>query len=130
MKYRLHPNRRASGRGFTLIEIMIVVAILGVVLSIAAFTWISQRGLAQQRVCQENQLKVEGAKEQWALENNRPGDSEVSWDDLVDESGTLYLKREVSCPARGTYTLGQVGDDVTCTVDVPYDHNATMNSTD
>jgi prepilin-type N-terminal cleavage/methylation domain-containing protein len=109
--------------GFTLVEIMIVVGILGIILAIAAPTWMRQRMVSQQRVCQENLTKLDGAKEEWALANRMPGDSEPSMDDLIEADGTGYLKVEPFCPASGEYTLGTVNEAASCSVVAPLDHN-------
>jgi len=114
---------RSAIAGFTLIEIMIVVAILAVILAIAGPTWIRQRGLSQQRVCQENLQKIEGAKEVWALDFKQPPDAVPGWDDLVQPDGSGYLKSEPSCPSSGVYTIGAVSDATTCSVNEPFDHN-------
>ena len=117
------PHRVFRKTGFTLIEIMIVVAILGIVIAIAASTWIRQREISQLRVCQENLTKINGAKQQWALENNKPATAEPAWDDLVTPDGGGYLKMMPKCPASGTYTLNTVNENATCSVSVP-DHNS------
>ena len=110
-------------KGFTLIEIMIVVAILGIVLSIAAGTWLRQRNSSQQRVCQENLAKIDGAKELWALENNNASDAVPVWADLVAADGSGYLKKQPVCPASGTYTIDAVNQDASCSIVAPVDHN-------
>lgn len=122
MKRRLSIQRTTSS-GFTLVEIMIVVTILGVILSIASPTWLRQRRLSQQRACQENLAKIQGAKEQWALEFNQHDTSTPGWDDLIGT--TLYIKRQPACPANGAYTLNSMNLDPTCTVTEPLDHNET-----
>ena len=110
-------------KGFTLIEIMIVVAILGIVLSIAAGTWMRQRRSSQQRVCQENLTKIDGAKELWALENNRASDDVPGWGDLVQGDGTGYIKKQPVCPATGVYTINAVNLNATCSIVGLADHN-------
>ena len=116
-------NRHQGAGGFTLVEIMIVVAILGIILAIAGPTWMSQRVRSQQRVCQENLYKIDGAKEQWALEGNKPNTAVPAWTDLVAADGSGYVKKEPICPAGGTYALNAINDSATCTVVVPRDHN-------
>lgn len=103
---------------------MIVVAILGIVLAIAATTWLRQRVLARQRSCQEQLAKIDGAKEQWALTTNAPGSTTPAWSDLVSDDGSGYLKHIPVCPGEGVYDLHSINEPVTCTITEPLDHNS------
>src|ERR1700685_4530730 len=64
MKHR--PNRAS---GFTLVEIMIVVAIIGLLATIAIPNFVRARLKAQQSACINNLRQIDGAKQTWALEN-------------------------------------------------------------
>ena len=55
--------------GFTLIEIMIVVAIIGLLAAIAIPNFVHARTTAQQNACINNLRQIDGAKQDWALEN-------------------------------------------------------------
>lgn len=99
-------------KGFTLVEIMIVVAIIGIILLIAVPGFIRAREVSRARACQENLSKADGAKEQYALENSVAENGTVAWTDLC--GNTLYLKAEPSCPAGASYTLGNIGVAPTC----------------
>lgn len=105
---------KKTRKGFTLVEIMIVVAIIGILVGIAVPGFIRARTQAQGQACNENLAKIDGAKEQWALENNESTGTSVAWTDLAADDGTLYLKSQPECPAGGTYTIGNVGTDPTC----------------
>src|ERR1700752_657801 len=58
--------------GFTLVEIMIVVAIIGLLATIAIPNFVRARLKAQQSACINNLRQIDGAKQTWALENKAP----------------------------------------------------------
>ena len=103
-----------TSKGFTLVEIMIVVAIIGILIAIAVPGFVRAREQSRNRACQENLTKIDGAKEQWALETNAAAGDAVASTDLV--GADLYIKRDPVCPASGTYTYGNVGVDPTCSI--------------
>ena len=109
--------------GFTLIEVMIVVTIMSIVVAIAAPTWWRARERSQQKTCQENLQKIDGAKEQWALENQKPGSTSVALDNLIGSDGGAYLKYRVECPSNGVYVLGTITEQTNCSITTPFDHN-------
>jgi prepilin-type N-terminal cleavage/methylation domain-containing protein len=105
--------------GFTLVEIMIVVAIIGLLAAIAIPNFVKARATSQANACINNMRQIDGAAQQWALEKGKKtGDTITLATDL-----TPYIKLNSStsippCPAGGSYTVGKVGDipQVTCSL--------------
>jgi prepilin-type N-terminal cleavage/methylation domain-containing protein len=108
MKIRSFPRRS----GFTLVEIMIVVLIIGVILSIAVPSFIQARQSARKSSCIASLKSIETAKEQWAMDTKKSNGDAVGFTDLV--GATLYLKSTPSCPASGTYTCNPIGTVPSC----------------
>ena len=98
--------------GFTLVEIMIVVAIIGLLAVIAIPSFVRARQSTQLNSCLNNLRQIDGAKDQWAIENNKATGQAVVATNIDD-----YLKRGfagVSEPTGGTYTINAVGADPAC----------------
>jgi hypothetical protein len=78
------------------------------------------------RKCQENLAKLDGAKEQWALEFKKPMGTVATMRDLITPGGAQpgqgYLKREPVCPSGGTYTFNAVGTNPTCSLGAAQGH--------
>jgi prepilin-type N-terminal cleavage/methylation domain-containing protein len=108
---KMTPSHR---RGFTLVEIMIVVLIIGILMSIAVPSFIQARHSARQSSCINNMKQIESAKEQWGMDQKKSNGDTVAFTDLV--GSTLYLKSTPSCPSSGTYTVNPIGTVPVCDV--------------
>ncbi len=93
--FRNQYNNKKSG--FTLIEIMIVIAIIGIIVAIAIPGFLRARLESQAGACIENQTKVEGAVLRYSLEFNTS--RVATLEELVGL--TLYLQSTPICPTTG-----------------------------
>ena len=107
-----------SKKGFTLVEIMIVVAIIGLLAAIAIPSFVKARNTSQQNACINNLRQIDSGKEQGAMAHHL-SDGVAIAPATVNE----YIKGGApSCPGGGGYTYNNIGTSPTCNVTTPTSH--------
>ena len=102
-----------SHRGFTLVEIMIVVAIIALLAAIAVPNFLRARKRSQATRILEDLRVIDSAIDQYAIESNKAGGATVEWTDIQ-----AYLKKgSVLYNSGGTDILLNAYNGGTYTVD-------------
>lgn len=106
----MHIQTKNNRSGFTLVEIMIVVAIIGLLAAIAVPNFVRARETAQKNAIINNLRVIESAKQQWALEMKKHSTDTPGNTDL-----TPYLKGNSmpSAVAGETYNINPVNMEAT-----------------
>jgi len=105
----MKTNKTSRKAGFTLVEIMIVVAIIGLLAAIAIPNFIKARATSQQNACINNLRQIDGAISEWALENGQSSGATASATSISAYIKLNSVNSVPGCPAGGTYTYGNVG---------------------
>src|SRR5690242_901870 len=108
---KLSTSRKS---GFTLVEIMIVVAIIGLLAAIAIPNFVKARAASQKNACIANLKQIDGAKATWALEQKKGNTDEPTDAQLYGVDN--YLRTKPECPGGGSYTMGNVQTKPECSV--------------
>ncbi len=98
--------------GFTMIEMMIVVLVIGVLLEMAVPQFITARHRARQRTCMASLRQIENAKDQLAVNKKLSDGDPVAMADLAPD----YIKNTPVCPSGGVYNVHAVGTAPECSL--------------
>jgi len=99
---------RTQKNGFTLVEIMIVVGIIGMLAAIAIPNFIRYREASRRSVCIANLKQLSDAKTQWGMEKGKKSTAIPVEADLIGSDG--YIRIKPSCPSEGDDYFTTIGD--------------------
>ena len=99
---------RDSRSGFTLVEIMIVVAVIAIIASIASANFVRARTTASRNACITNLRQIDVAMEQWSFEKNVAAGTTPTTEQ-EDEVYSYIDGGKPACPSKGEYTIYAVG---------------------
>jgi prepilin-type N-terminal cleavage/methylation domain-containing protein len=103
----MKPSRKTGG--FTLLEIMVVVCVIGILLAIAVPNFMRARASARLKTIVANLNQVDSAVAQYGMENNLNPPTPLTQSNLDGTSGTTAYLSWPTGPVQGTYSVTNVG---------------------
>jgi hypothetical protein len=88
------------------------VPMAGILAAIAVPNFVKARQTSQKNMCLNNLRRIDGAKQQWALEKKKSGSDVPTRADLLPYLGDQFP----TCPAGGRYTLNDIADGPQCSI--------------
>lgn len=116
---KINSSRKS---GFTLVEIMIVVSIIGLLATMAIPSLLNARVKSQQKVCISNLFNIDAAKQQWALDSKAGQNATPQLTDIQPLMGRGTKGTAPTCPAdtaatfATSYTINDLQTPPTCLI--------------
>jgi hypothetical protein len=110
-------SEKKSGRSFSWSEGVVLIVVIGLFAAIAMPNFIREPVTSPANACINNLRQLDGAKQQWALENGKTnGDIVVTEADIKPCLGRDPNRNFPHCPSGGKYTIGKLNEPPTCSL--------------